>query len=180
MSESEYHITISRDSTIPEGRERTLQRMRTILRCFPSGVSDRANCYLYGLIKGWVLGDVIGVADADALDELLPPRPDDGVIAAIPFGRDPNAPEVEALSEDYVIEQKRSGWWFSVWMGIKNDLYFFHCYGHKMPERSVLAWLGYLRGALEGTHISQAEYDRLRAMLPSINDDLTPLVAATE
>ena len=180
MSTDDFEIVLDRDSTIPEGRERALRRMRAILKGYPDKVPDRANCFFYGLTKGWVLGAVIGPADADEIDDLLPPRPSGGVIEAIPFGRSPHAPEVEALSEDYVIDQMQSGWWFSVWMGIKNDLYFFHRNGQEMPERSVLAWLGYLRGALEGRHISRSEYDRLRAMLPEVDDDLTPLVAATE
>jgi hypothetical protein len=61
-------------------------------------------------------------------------------------------------------------------MGIKNDLLSFRRKGATMPERSVLAWLGYLQGELEGKGISAAEYDILRAVLPSV-DDLTPLVA---
>jgi hypothetical protein len=49
-----------------------------------------------------------------------------------------------------------------------------------MPERSVLAWLGFLRGELESGGISTAEYHTLRALLPPVTDDFTPLVAASQ
>ena len=175
MSGREYSFTLYRDSSIPEGRELTLGRMRAILAHFPNGVPDRANCFFYGLIKGWVLSDVIGPADADEIDELLPPRPA-GVIEAIPYRPDDvRAPEVRSLTE----EQIPDDWSFQVWIGITNDIYFFRRDGKTTPERSVLAWLGYLRGEFEGNGLSQAEYDKLRAMLPPVDDDLTPLVAAT-
>ena len=125
---------------------------------------------------GWVVGQVIGHAGADELDELLPPQPAGAVIEAIPYGRGVYAPEVEALTDDQVLPEL----WFDFWMGIKNDLYFFHRDGKEMPERSVLAWLGFLHGELEGEAITQDEYDKLRALLPPVNDDLTPLVAATQ
>jgi hypothetical protein len=162
----DYSFTVSRDSTIPEGRARTLKRMAKILAHFPNGVSDRANCFFHGLTKGWVLSHVIGLADADEVDEMLPPRPQGGVIEAIPYGPDDVIhPEVDALEEEGIPE----GWWFEV----------SHA-GTEMPERAVLAWLGCLRGELEGHGISQAEYDKLRALLPPVRDDLTPLVAASQ
>ena len=176
MSAHDYEFTIERNSSIPEGRERTLKRIQAILPHFPNGVPDRANCFFHGMIRGWVLSDVIGLADADEIRELLPPRPVGGVLEAIPFGPDDvRAPTVRTLTEEQIPDE----WWFQVWMGITNDLYFFHRDGKAMLECSVLAWLGYLRGEFEGDRLSQAEFDKLRAMLPPVNDDLTPLVAAT-
>jgi hypothetical protein len=173
----DYSFTVTRDSTIPEGRARTLKRMAKILAHFPNGVPDQANCFFHGLTKGWVLSHVIGLADAEEVDELLPPRPDGGVIEAIPYGpEDVDDPEFASLTEDDIPE----GVWFDFWMGIKSSLYYFRCEGAEMPERSVLAWLGFLLGELEGHGISQAEYDKLRALLPPVRDDLTPLVAASQ
>ena len=176
MNPRDYEFTVYRDSTIPAGRERILKRMRAVLSHFTGGIPDRANCFFYGLTNGWLLSQVIGHADADEIDELLPPRPAGEVSEAIPYGRDVRAPEVEALTEDQILDDL----WFEFWMGIKNDLYFFHRDGKQMPERSVLAWLGFLRGELEGRALTQAEYDKLRALLPPVHDDLTPLIAATQ
>jgi hypothetical protein len=52
MSKRDYEIVVRKDSTIPEGRARTLKRMAKILAHFPNDVSDRANCFFYGLTKG--------------------------------------------------------------------------------------------------------------------------------
>jgi hypothetical protein len=54
MSARDYEIVVRRDSTVPEGRARTLERMTAILAHFPNGVPDPANCFFYGLTKGWV------------------------------------------------------------------------------------------------------------------------------
>ena len=176
MSTRDYEFIIRKDSSIPEGRKQAFRRLREVLARFSSIVPDRVNCFLHGLNLGWVLSDVIGLGDAEDLrEQVLPPRPDD-VIDAIPYGRGVHAPEVEALSDDQVLTDV----WFVFWMGIKNDLYFFTRDGKAMPERSVLAWLGFLRGELEGKAISQTDYERLRALLPPVDDDLTPLVAATQ
>lgn len=69
--------------------------------------------------------------------------------------------------------------WFSYWIGLSNDLYFFRRNGEEMPEASVLAWLGFLLGELEGNRISEIDYDKLRAMLPFVKDEFTPLIVAT-
>ena len=123
---------------------------------------------------GWVLSHAIVVADADEIDELLPPRPKDGVLQAIPYRYRLRAPEVRQLSDEDVLDDS----WFTIWMGIKNDPYFFRRKGNEMPDRSVLAWLGYLRGDLEGNGLKQAEYELLRALLPPVHDELTPLLEA--
>jgi hypothetical protein len=123
------------------------------------------------------LSQVIGLADADEVDEMLPPRPDSEVMEAIPYGpADVNDPEFESLTADEIPDNV----WFQYWMGIKKSLYFLWQNHSEMSERSALAWLGFLRGELEGGGISTAEYDKLRALLPPVNDDLTPLVAATQ
>ncbi|GAC1410201.1 MAG: hypothetical protein NVSMB64_19200 [Candidatus Velthaea sp.] len=171
----EYSFVMTRDTTYPAGREKSLRRMRSLLENFPAALPDRALCYFHGLIRGWVISEVIGHLDADEVKELLPERPED-VISAIPYGGDVVAPEVDALSDDEILPER----WFELWMGIKNTLYLFRRDGDEMPERSVLAWLGFLRGELEGNAISQAEYDKLCALLPPVNDDLTPLVGATQ
>jgi hypothetical protein len=178
VSTRDYEIVIRRDSTIPEGRARALKRVRAMLAHFPNGVPDRANCFLHGLTKGWAVSDVIGHADADEVEELLRERPAD-VLRVIPYGpEDVDDPEVDALIENE--DDIPDGLWFDFWMGLKKSLYFFRQNNSEMPERSVLAWLGFLLGELEGHGISQAEYDKLRALLPPVRDDLTPLVAASQ
>ena len=171
-----HEIVIRRDSTIPEGRARALKRMNTMLANFPSGVPDAANCFFQGLTLGWVLSHVIGHADADEVEELLHDRPTE-VFDAIPYGpEDVDDPEFSSLTADEIPK----GVWFQDWMGIKKSLYFLRQNDLEMPERSVLAWLGFLLGELEGRVISTAEYDRLRALLPPVNDDLSPLALATQ
>jgi hypothetical protein len=110
---------------------------------------------------------------------------------AIPYGpEDVDDPEFASLTEDDIPD----GVWFQYWMGIKKSLYFCRQNHSVMSERSVLgarcsvlgarcsvlAWLGFLLGELEGGGISTAEYDKLRALLPPVTDDLTPLVAASQ
>jgi hypothetical protein len=114
----------------------------------------------------------------DEVKELLHERPAD-VFDAIPYGpEDVDDPEVDALIENE--DDIPDGVWFQYWMGLKKSLYFFRQNNSEMPERSVLAWLGFLLGELEGGGISTAEYDKLRALLPPVNDNLTSLVAATQ
>jgi hypothetical protein len=48
-------------------------------------------------------------------------------------------------------------------------------FGGLMPERSALAWRGYLAAMLEWNLLSVVEYDELLARLPAVNDD--PAVA---
>lgn len=149
--------------------------MTALLAHFPNGVSDRANCFFHGLTKGWVVSEVIGHADADEVKELLRERPAD-VFDAIPYGpENVEDPEFASLTGDEIPD----GLWFDFWMGIKKSLYFFRQNHSEMPERSVLAWLGFLLGELEGGAISTAEYEKLRALLPPVRDDMTPLVAAS-
>jgi len=82
---------------------------------------------------------------------------------------------VEALAYHQLLEGVRR----STWMGIQNDRYSFECLGQAIAERLVLAWLGYLRGELEGDALSKAEYDSLKGLLPSVVDELIPFVAAS-
>jgi hypothetical protein len=173
----DYSFTVTRDSTIPEGRARTLKRMTAILGQFPNGVPDRVNCFLHGLTLGLVLSHVIGHADADEVDTLLPPRPEGGVIEAIPYGpEDVEDPEFASLTE----HDMPDGVWFQYWMGIKKSLYFFRQNRSEMPARVVLAWLGFLLGELEGGGISTTEYDKLRALLPPVRDELIPSGTASQ
>jgi hypothetical protein len=51
---------------------------------------------------------------------------------------------------------------------IQRDLDFFH---GAMPERSAIAWRGYLAGILEWGVLNPAGHDRLVALLPDIVDD---------
>jgi hypothetical protein len=106
---------------------------------------------------------------------LLPPRPQGGVIEAIPYGpKDVDDPEFHALNDDDMPD----GVWFQYWIGIKKSKYFFRANHSEMPARAAFAWFGFLLGELEGDGISRAEYDKLRALLPPVRDDLTPLVIA--
>ena len=43
-------------------------------------------------------------------------------------------------------------------------------HGGTLPERSALAWRGYLAGLIEWDIISVAGHDRLVALLPAIDD----------
>ena len=122
-------------------------------------LSDRARCYLTGLTTGLVLSDAIGIKDSDDLkDSFELFHPDGGIREAIPFGRGETAPEIDALCEEELIDET----WHRIWIGIRNDLFYFSRRAIRMPERSTLSWLGYLRGELEGNGISIEEYDRLK------------------
>jgi hypothetical protein len=48
-------------------------------------------------------------------------------------------------------------------------------FGGLLPERSALAWRGYLAAMLEWNLLSVAVYEELLARLPAVNDD--PAVA---
>ncbi len=175
MSGGFFEVYMTRDSTYPKGRERAFRVLKLMTERFPNGLPDRAQCYLAGLTTGWLLGHLIGIKDLDDLKDAFPLDPPEGGIRdAIPYGRDETAPEVEALREDELLDES----WHQTWMGIRNDLYHFTLRGSAMPERSTLAWLGYLRGELEGEAISNDEYERLKAMLPRVHDEFTPLLAA--
>jgi hypothetical protein len=51
---------------------------------------------------------------------------------------------------------------------IRRDIAFF---GGAMPERTALAWNGYIAALIEWGLISVAEHKSLRDMLPRIEDD---------
>lgn len=48
-------------------------------------------------------------------------------------------------------------------------------FGGKMPEKTAIAWRGYLAAMLEWNLILPAQFDALTARIPSIDDD--PAVA---
>jgi hypothetical protein len=45
-----------------------------------------------------------------------------------------------------------------------------HC-GGALPERTAIAWRGYLAAALEWNVITAEQYDALLARVPSVSDD---------
>ena len=175
MSDVEFIYYTTDESTYPEGRARAFRLFAHITDAFSKSIPDLLQCYLGGLMQGWLFRHTIGIKDIEDLRgafTLL--SPDDDIFVAMPFGRREIAPEVSALREDELIDEA----WHWNWMGICNDLYHFKLLNERMPERSVYSWLGFLRGELEGETISNLEYDRLRAMLPVVEDPFTPLVSS--
>jgi len=174
LGDGYFEVILNRESTNAIGRARAFRILHDLAVRYLEGFPDRVRCYLAGLIKGWLFSDVIGVKDADDADESFGRiTPHDGIADAVPDGHGEPAPAVEALAYHQLLE----GLWRSTWMGIQNDRYYFECLEQAIPERLVLAWLGYLRGELEGDALSQAEYDSLTGLLPSVVDELTPFVA---
>lgn len=175
MSSGFFEVFETRESTYPQGRKRAFRILRLWAEQNRNGFPDRLQCFVAGLIKGWILSHAIGIKDADDADETFAiVRPDGGIQEAIPYGHGETAPEVDALREDELLDET----WHRIWIGIRNDLFYFNHRRTAMPERSTLSWLGYLRGELEGNGISPEEYERLKAMLPTVDDEFTAFLIA--
>ncbi len=178
MSDVEYISYTTDEDTNPDGRARAfkvLAHFHDIRYNGYNGGSDKCQCYLAGLMFGWLIGGSIGIKDAEDLRDafaLLPPT--DDIFKGIPFGHRDVSPDVLSLKEEEFLDEA----WHGHWIAIRNDLYHFQLRDERMPERSIYSWLGFLRGALEANSISDLEYDRLRAMLPAVEDVFTPLVSS--
>ena len=105
---------------------------------------ETQSAYFRGLLS-LLFARIIGHADADDLEAMLPETPARG-IEGIPFGpEDVEVPEIAALDDDEISTDLG----FQFWMGIKRDRYDYECHGQTFPEASIWAWLGYLSGERE-------------------------------
>jgi len=129
LSDVEYISYTTDEDTNPDGRARAFKVLAHFHDIRYNGGSDICQCYLAGLMFGWLIGGSIGIKDAEDLRDafaLLPPT--DDIFKGVPFGHRDVSPDVLSLKQ--------------------------------------------------GKTISNLEYDRLRAMLPAVEDTFTPPVAA--
>jgi len=175
VSDVDFISYTTDESTNPDGRARAFNVLTLLKDVSSDRISDKRQCYLAGLMMGWLISGFIGIKDAEDLrDAFALLSPADDVFNGIPFGHRDVSPEVRSLKEEELLDEA----WHGHWIAIQNDLYHFKLLDQPMPERSVYSWLGFLRGELEAKSISDLEYDRLRAMLPTVEDVFTPLVSS--
>jgi hypothetical protein len=158
-------------NTYLESRHAIAVKIQNILGgCVSSTPDERTTYFIHGFLLGLLLGHVIGVRDGDSLDELLPGVSRE-IREGIPFGHpDVSSPEVDAIEDDDVPLYDAG---FDLWAGISNDRYYYEKHGRDFPMQSTCIWLGYLSGILNSNRITTSEYEKARALLPSINDDPT-------
>ena len=123
--------------------------------------------FLWGATNGLL----IGINDLQELRKHLPPL---GYDPTAEFTKYPTSPANQALIDSAAEEDpiwSTAAQYFNC--GIGDGLHYF---GGRMPEESVVAWLGHLRGAFEAGSIDQVEYADLVHMLPVVENNPVDLI----